>query len=135
MRLISVIIGAENSQTRFNECSKLFSYGFANYESKEIVGKENTLLSLSVNKGKSDSVQIYADESFSMIAQKGQKSDIEVTYSLPEKINAPTKEGDIVGKAILSKDGNVLKEINLIVKENIDSLSLKDCFDKVALGW
>lgn len=135
MRLISVIIGAENSKTRFNECSKLFNYGFANFESKEIVGVENPLCEIAVNKGKDESVEVYAKEAFSMIARKGEKQNIEVSYSHPEKINAPTKAGDKIGRAIISKDGNVIKELDLIIKTNIDKLSLKDCFDKVTRGW
>ncbi|MBO5394873.1 MAG: D-alanyl-D-alanine carboxypeptidase [Clostridia bacterium] len=135
MRLISVIIGAENSQTRFNECSKLFNYGFANYESKEIVGTENSLLSIAINKGKEADAPVFADEAFAIVAKKGEKSDIDVTYSLPEKINAPTRKGDVVGKAVLSRNGAVIKEIDLIVKMDIDALSLKDCFDKVVYGW
>ena len=54
MRLISVVIGAPNSQTRFNECSKLFNYGFANYENKKIVNMDEVLKNLPVNKGKKE---------------------------------------------------------------------------------
>ncbi|MBQ8444398.1 MAG: D-alanyl-D-alanine carboxypeptidase [Clostridia bacterium] len=135
MRLISVIIGAENSQTRFNECSKLFNYGFANFESREIVGTANPLLTIGVNKGKCDSVDLFASDSYCVIAKKGEKSNFDVDYNAPEKVNAPTKAGDIVGKAVISKDGNVIQEIDLVVKTNIDPLSLKDCFDKVVYQW
>ncbi|MBQ8908843.1 MAG: D-alanyl-D-alanine carboxypeptidase [Clostridia bacterium] len=135
MRLISVIIGAENSQTRFNECSKLFNYGFANFESKEIVGINNPLLSIAVNKGKCDAVDLYANEGYSVVAKKGEKPNIDVDFSAPEKVNAPTKQGDVVGKAIISQDGNLIKEIDLIIKADIDALSLKDCFDKVVYSW
>ena len=40
MRLISVIVGAENSSKRFNECSELFNYGFSNFESKNLVSTQ-----------------------------------------------------------------------------------------------
>ena len=36
MRLISVIVGAENSKTRFNESATLLNYGFANFESRKL---------------------------------------------------------------------------------------------------
>lgn len=135
MRLISVIIGAENSQTRFNECSKLFNYGFSNYENQSIINAENPVMNLPVNKGKVESVDIYAKDNYSVVTKKGQKSNYEITYENPNKINAPTKKDEIVGKAIISKDGNVIKEIELIVKADIDKLSLKDCFDKVVVAW
>lgn len=135
MRLISVVIGAKNSQTRFNECTKLFNYGFANYESKKIVDSTLPAMSLKVNKGKVDSADIYANEDYAVVVKKGDAHNYEVTYDSPNKISAPTREGDIVGKAIISKEGSVVKEIDLEVRTNIDALSLKDCFDKVVENW
>ena len=135
MRLISVVIGAKNSQTRFNECTKLFNYGFANYESKKIVDSTLPALSLKVNKGKVDNADIYANEDYAVVVKKGDAHNYEVTYDSPNKISAPTREGDIVGKAIISKEGSVVKEIDLEVRTNIDALSLKDCFDKVVESW
>lgn len=135
MRLISVIIGAENSKTRFNECSKLFNYGFANFESREILSANNPLFQIGVNKGKVDQTDIFASEAFSVVMKKGETPKYEVTFENPNKINAPTREGDRVGKAFISLDGNIVKEIDLIVKCNIEKLSLKDCFDRVVTEW
>lgn len=135
MRLISVIIGAPNSQTRFNECSKLFNYGFANFESKDIILINSPLMNLPVNKGKKENIDVFANENFSVVCKKGEKPVYEVTYENPNRVNAPTKSGDCIGKAYVSKEGNIVKEIDLIVKENIDKLSLKDCFDRVTQSW
>ena len=135
MRLISVVIGAKNSQTRFNECSKLFNYGFANFESRKILDCQKAIEILPVGKGKINEVEIFSAEDFAVTTRKGQESDIEVTYSLPEKVSAPTKSGQVIGKAILSKDGNLIKEIDVIVKTDIDKLSFKDCFDRVSSAW
>ena len=135
MRLISVVIGAKNSQTRFNECSKLFNYGFANFESRKILDCQKAIEILPVGKGKINEVEIFSAEDFAVTTRKGQESDIEVTYSLPEKVSAPIKSGQVIGKAILSKDGNLIKEIDVIVKTDIDKLSFKDCLDRVASSW
>lgn len=135
MRLISVIVGAKNSQTRFNECSKLFNYGFANFENRVLLDSTKAIKSLPVNKGKCDNIDIFAKEDFSVTTKKGQNANIEVLYDIPEKISAPAKQGDVIGKAILSKDGNVIKEIDLILNESIEGLSVKDCFDRIANKW
>lgn len=135
MRLISVIIGAPNSQTRFNECSKLFNYGFANYESKDIVNNLSPLINLSVNKGKKEKVDIFAEEGYQIVCKKGEKPNYQVDYEIGDYISAPIKTGEKVGKAIISKDGNIVKEISLIVKEDIEKYSLKDCYDKIIQAW
>lgn len=135
MRLISVVIGAQNSQTRFNECSKLFNYGFANFENREIVCKDKPLFNLPVNKGKKENVEIFSQESFSVVTKKGDKSNYDISYENPKKVSAPLGKGDKVGKVIVSKDGNVIKELNLIINEDLQKVSLKDCFDKIVVGW
>ncbi len=135
MRLISVVVGASNSQMRFNECSSLFNYGFANFESTAIIDEQVSCKTLPVTKGKVASVDIFAKEKFAVVLKKGDKGGYEVSYSLPSNIKAPTKAGDVVGKAIISKDGVVEAEVELIVKENLEKLSFKDCIDKIAAAW
>jgi len=131
MRLISVIVGASNSQTRFNECSSLFNYGFANFENKTIFDSEVAIKSLPVNKGKVDEVSIYSNQDFSLLMKKGDKSEIDISYELPECVKAPTVGGSVIGKAIVSKSGNVVKEIEIIIKDTLEKLSYKDCFDRI----
>lgn len=135
MRLISVIVGAKNSQTRFNECSKLFNYGFANFENRVLLDSTKAIKSLQVNKGKCENIDVFAKEDFSVTTKKGQEADIEISYQLPDKISAPAKQAQTIGKAILSKDGTVLKEIDIILNDSIEGLTVKDCFDRIANKW
>lgn len=135
MRLISVIVGAPNSKTRFNECSSLFNYGFANFENRDIISSSNILKTLPVSKGKQENVDIYAKESFNAVLKKGTEANFETTFELPEKIKAPAKAEDVVGRVIISKDGSVVKEIELTIKDDLDKLSFKDCFDKIVKEW
>lgn len=135
MRLISVIVGAPNSQTRFNECSKLFNYGFANYENKTLVSSSSALDTVAVNKGKIDKVDLFAEEDFSAVVKKGSKDSFEVSMQKPESVSAPTKSGESVGKIIISRNGNVVKEINMIVKEDLEKMSLFDGLGKIVKAW
>lgn len=134
-RLISVVIGAKNSQTRFNECSKLFNYGFANFESRTIIDSQKAINNLTINKGKVNNIEVFANEDYSVTTRKGQEAELDVDYQLPKIINAPLKQGQIIGRAIISKDGTLIKEIDLIVKDNVEALSYKDCVDRIATQW
>lgn len=135
MRLISVIIGANNSQTRFNECSKLFNYGFANFENKNILDSSTIISSLPVDKGKIENIEVFAQNNYSVVTKKGIQTDYSVEFEIPNKVSAPVKAGEIVGKAIISKDGQIIDEINLIVKVDVEKLSLVDCIDKIISKW
>ena len=56
---------------------------------------------------------------------------VEINYELPETVKAPAQQGEVIGKAILSKQGNVIKEIEIIINENLEKLTLKDCLDRI----
>ena len=45
---------------------------------------------------------VYASEAFAVVMKKGDKPAYEVSFENPNKINAPTKEGDVIGKALIS---------------------------------
>ena len=135
MRLISCIIGAENSKTRFNESSLLLNYGFSNFENKFLVSVDTALSTLPVTKGKADEAEVFASENFTAVVKKGDKDKYETILKLPEKVKAPLKAGDKIGSVIVTKDGNIVKEIDVVVKENIKHSSYFDGLGKIAENW
>lgn len=135
MRLISVIVGAQNSKMRFNESSALLNYGFNNFENKVLVNCNEALSSAKVEKGKSEVCNLYAAECYSTIVKKGDNSSFEVVVDAPEKIYAPLKAGEKVGKVLVTKDGNVVKEIDVVTKEDVSHISYFDSVKNVVAGW
>lgn len=135
MRLISCIIGAENSKTRFNESSLLLNYGFSNFENKFLVSVDTALSTLPVTKGKADETEVFASENFTAVVKKGDKDKYETILKLPEKVKAPLKAGDKIGSVVVTKDGNIVKEIDVVVKENIKHSSYFDGLGKIAENW
>lgn len=135
MRLISVIIGAENSKTRFNESAELLNYGFSNFENRFLVNSDSVFANLKVGKGKIDDVDIYAKESFSAVVKKGDKIAYETVAELPDCVKAPVKAGDAIGKVVVTENGNVIKTIDLIVKEDVKHFSLLDSINRIVEKW
>ena len=135
MRLISVIIGAENSKTRFNESSLLLSYGFANFENKLLVDMNSPLQKVKVNKGKIEEVEVYGEETFSVIVKRGDDATYETNVEISDNIKAPLKNGEVVGKIVITKEGNVIKEVNVVVKEDVKHSSYLDNFNKIVENW
>ena len=135
MRLISVVIGAENSKTRFNESATLFNYGFANFESQKLVDSDVPISNIQVVKGKQDSVDVYAQTSFSAVLKKGDKSGYDTVVDVKSSVSAPTKNGDVVGEVTVTKNGNVVKKIPIIVKDNIKHLSWFETAHKIVEKW
>ena len=134
-RLIAVVIGAKSGQERFTNVSNLFNYGFANYENKNILDNTMPVVeNAEVLKSKINTVNVYASESYYGLVKKGVKSEYEMTYSL-EQIKAPIKANSKVGSLLITKDGQVIKEIDLIIKDDIKELNYFDSIKKIAENW
>lgn len=135
MRLISVIIGAKDSKTRFNESALLFNYGFANFEYQKIVDSDVMLANVNVEKGKEQSVDVFAKESFGAVVKKGDKSGFETSVDIQSSISAPVRAGEGVGEIVVSRNGNIIKSIPVIVKTDIKHLSLFETAHKIVEKW
>lgn len=135
MRLVSVIVGAENSKTRFNESAMLLNYGFGNFESKKLVDSSKPISNISVSKGKLDSVPAYSKENFTAVVKKGESNGYETSLDLKENATAAIKKGDKLGQICVLKDGNVIKKIDVISGENVDRQNIIETAQKVIKNW
>lgn len=135
MRLISVIVGAENSKTRFNESATLFNYGFANFKSEKLVDSDVALTNLPVSKGKLENVDVFAKENFAAVVKKGGKSGYEICTSFDACVKAPSKKGAVVGEIVVTRDGNIVRKIPVVIKEDVKHLSLFETAKKVVDKW
>ena len=73
-------------------------------------------------------VDIYLKEDASILMRQ---SDNENGYDTEISINdisLPLKSGDVVGKFFIKKNNNIIKKIDLVIKEDIDSKSFFELF-------
>lgn len=135
MRLVSVVVGAKDSQTRFNECSQLFNYGFANFENVLLVDASKSVGQASVSKGKTSAVELYPSQNYYALVKKNEESPFAVEFELSSLVKAPVSEGEIVGKITISKNGVVTKEIAVVTREAVEKLGYLDTLKKIGEKW
>lgn len=70
LRLVAVVMGAENPKVRMNETRKLLDYGYRYYERVNLAEKGQTLARMKVWYGKTDQVEVGVDESLSYLLPK-----------------------------------------------------------------
>lgn len=135
MRLIGVILGAMTSTQRFNETSKLLNYGFTNFEEQQIVDFSNSIAKIDIVKGKTKEAEVFAKENYYVISKKGQTSDYETVLELPENIKAPINKGEVIGKLKILKQGAVIKEIDIVILQEVEALGFKDGLKEIISRW
>lgn len=135
MRLIGVVLGAKSPTERFNETSRLLNYGFSNFENKQLVSTADVVCQAEILKSKVKTAPVYAKENFFVVGKKGDVGNFNVSVELNDKIKAPLNCESVVGTLVVSKDGVVVKKIDLVVASEIDELSFKDAFKEAISQW
>jgi D-alanyl-D-alanine carboxypeptidase (penicillin-binding protein 5/6) len=124
MRLISVVMHAPSSETRFNEALQLLNYGFSNYTGKYYVKQNEKLGDVPVNKGTDLTVEAIADNDVYDVIIKGETDDADIKITLKETINAPITKGDILGTVIVKNNNAEIGQCNLIAKNSVEKLNI-----------
>lgn len=134
-RLIAVAIGSPDAKTRNAEVSKMFNYGFGNYETRQIVFKDKSLEGdFEVVGAKQKTVKIYPSEDLFSLYKKGAKSEPVISIDIPE-LKAPLKAGDKVGELKVEIEGEEPMCVALIVKEDVRKASYLDVIDDFISNW
>lgn len=135
MNLIAVVMKAPSSKVRFSNAQALLDYGFANFEYKELVKKDDTLKTLPITKGVKSTINITANQDCSTIISKGNDVNIEQNISINENISAPISKGDVVGKLEFSLNGNIISECDLIACDSVDKIDLISMEKLIVGDW
>ncbi len=115
---IAVVMGVDTSDNRFDSVKSLLNYAFANFELLKLAPDE-AIPPVLVNLGEKDSVQpVIAGEEF-ILLEKGNNTDVNYDLEVTPSVSAPVQKGQILGRITISKDDKILRELDLISKEEI----------------
>lgn len=125
MSLICVIMGAPSRDVRNAAAASLLDYGFSNYGIYNANGER--LSQIPILKGTKASISAeYA--SYGKILKKSEQSKIEKQISLPETIEAPIREGEVVGSVIYKLGDKEIGRQDIVALETVEKLNLGNTF-------
>lgn len=126
MELIAVVMGAENSQVRFQSCKTMLDHGFANYAlvTPDLCDAGTVPVTL----GKASAVQPRMGEDPSLLIDKAQKNTVTTEIRLDAILSAPVSQGQRIGTMLVKSGEQILKEIPLVASEGVERLTFHDIF-------
>lgn len=134
-RLISVIVGAPNSKERNKEVAELLNYGFANYETKQLVfGGIELENEIEISGGKEKTIKAAPAKDFFYLVEKGNKPDVKIE-TVVDKTSAPVAQGEAIGKITVSVDGKAVGEVELVSCASVKKLGYMDVVDDMIHNW
>jgi D-alanyl-D-alanine carboxypeptidase (penicillin-binding protein 5/6) len=133
-RFIAVVMGAKNPKVREREALRLLNYGFRNYVSMPLLEKGQVLLQLPIWKGTAEKVGLVAAKSEVITVPVPLKNFVSQQIKAPEKLLAPIRRGEHLGKLLITVNHKVLKSIALVAdREVLQGGLLKRTVDTVVL--
>lgn len=134
-RFLSIVFNAPTSDIRYLEARQLLDYGFANFKSVQLAGKNEKVKVLPINKGNLLNIDILTSENVSLLVDKGEKSSYATKLVLPNRLDAPLKKGDKVGSIQVVDGEKILKEVDLIVNEDVKKATFPLLFKRYLMMW
>ena len=138
MQLIAVVLGAPTSAERFASAKSLLDYGFANYAVNTQITAGDEVQKIAVEKGVDKEVGVVAGDSCSTLVKTGQEDNITKEIKIVETITAPIEAGQKIGTMTISRDGEVISDIDLNASSAVEKkgigLIIKDFFATIFFG-
>lgn len=136
MRLISVVINAPDSKTRFKEVSNMFNFGFANFENKLVVDNKKPLsLSVKIEGGKKEKIEVIPENPIYIFCRKGEERALEIEFNPKNKILAPIKRGEVVGELCIFENNLLISSTNILSNEDVLEKTYFDIIKDIGNNW
>lgn len=130
-----------NKGYKWSDTRKLMTYGLQNYTYRDVF-EQKDLGNLPVENGQYEGMRIGAEAftpigygvdvseiSFPLLLR--QDEEIRVVYQIPDRLKAPVRKGQQVGKVQYFLNEELLKEYPVYAKREVDELDFRWCWKKV----
>ena len=115
-RLIAAVMGAENDEDRLRDTQKLLAYGFRYFETHDLYSADETLDTPRVWYGTAEEVAVGIDDPIRLTVPRGRYEDLSAVLDIPDDIEAPIAEGDVLGVVRVTLDDEILAERSLMAQ-------------------
>ncbi|MBE6885592.1 MAG: D-alanyl-D-alanine carboxypeptidase [Ruminococcaceae bacterium] len=131
---IAVVMGCATSDERFASARALLDHGFANWETVTPELGEEFPATLPVVGGIADTLPLVYDPPAQVLIPKGRRGDISRVLTLPEALEAPVEEGQVLGKVEYFLDDEKLGESAVFAGEGVRKKSFWDALLQMLLS-
>lgn len=136
MRLIAVVLGVPNSQTRFDEARAMMDYGFSAYHRVEAARAGDLVgVTVPVRLGARDQVDAALGEGLALLLRAGDESKLRFEAALAESVTAPVQAGDELGSVDILLDGKVIARIPAVAAQDVRLPGLLEGFFRLFENW
>lgn len=120
MSMAAAVLGADSFSQREDEALALLNYGFSHYKTMEPAWGLQGAKELTVYKGRAGSVEVRPIRRPLVTVPRAAETEPAVQDDLPEYVEAPIEEGQVVGTLTIDDGSGDKTEIPLVAQAAID---------------
>ena len=133
--LISVVLGSESLDMRFQETTKILDYGFSSFEVVPVNRKGELAGDVNVRKGLEVTIPVAYKDNEAILLKRGQKDKLKEEIRLPEYLDAPVAAGENGGEVVYTLGKEVIKKIPLVTTGEVTRATWLKMFWRMTVHW
>lgn len=139
-KLISVMLGCEKPQgaaqpVTFAETKRMFDWGYDNFTSMKLIEKGNDQqkkqIEVRLSTETDQLVLVTESDLHGTVPKDINLDDLELTYDIPESVDAPIKAGDKLGTLNVQYNGVDYGTVNMVALSNVSRSEVLYYADKI----
>ncbi|WHH60734.1 D-alanyl-D-alanine carboxypeptidase family protein [Petroclostridium sp. X23] len=134
-QVVSVVLGANSRSSRSSDSRKVLDYVFANYPLVTVLSDGQRMESVTLVKGKKQQVSAVNKGDITLHISDDELIGIQREFILPEKIIAPVRKGQTIGKVIFKLEENPIGSCELYAGEDIGFWTVDMNIGKIFKQW
>lgn len=120
MRLISVMMGTPTDSARADDSQALLNYGFRFYKTYTLFDANKVLATPRAWYGENDNAQLGLAKPLYVTVPVGEYNKLQAQIKLPNKLEAPIKQGQQYGSIVVTLNGQLITEAPLVALKSDD---------------
>ena len=124
MRLIAIVVGAKDDNTRTAEANKLLTWGFRFFATHKIYAANTKIKTTNIWLGKGKTLDLGIAKDLFVTVQHGEYNKLQAETDLPEIIKAPVQIGQEIGVYRIKLDQKILAELPIVALNAVQQSSM-----------
>ena len=134
MRLIAVVLGAQDENARVEAGQRLLDHGFRRFETRLLYAADIPAVRTRVWRGDQSTIPLGAGRNLYLTLPRGWHEKLHARVTVTESLNAPIQRGQAVGTIALDLDREPLAEYPLVALKQVgEGNLLQRTIDKIQL--
>ncbi|MCH5321448.1 MAG: D-alanyl-D-alanine carboxypeptidase [Eubacterium sp.] len=133
MSLVSVVLGADTSEDRFNKTTELLDFGFANYKISKITLDDTQITSVKIENGRIKKLIPLSNNTGNILVNKS-AGEFEYEYKIKKFVKAPVKKGDILGEVLVMCENEQVASVELVAGQSVKTIDFSYIFKQLLMN-